>query len=126
VIYVSPVVQQAKKGDKVQVSFLVSGGQGISAGSLDVRVSPNLKLLSTTSADWLSADAGTLEQKPGPEGTKFSFKRNGSGADSGTLVTMELETLAPGNGTVIIQGGSFMAGSIPVSGRWVNALVTVE
>ncbi|HJW34223.1 MAG TPA: hypothetical protein VJ505_12825 [Holophagaceae bacterium] len=126
VIYVSPVVQQAKKGDKLQVSFLVSGGQGISSGSLDVRVSPNLKLLSSTAADWLSAESGTLEQKPGPEGTKLSFKRNGAGADSGTLVTLELEALSPGNGTVIIQGGSFMSGTIPVSGRWVNALVTVE
>ncbi len=126
VIYVSPVVQQAKKGDKLQVSFLVSGGQGISSGSLDVRVSPNLKLLSSTAADWLSAESGTLEQKPGPEGTKLSFKRNGAGADSGTLVTLELEALNPGNGTVIIQGGSFMSGTIPVSGRWVNALVTVE
>ncbi len=126
VIYVSPVVQQAKKGERVQVSFLVSGGQGISSGSLDVRVSPNLKLLSTTAADWLSGDAGTLEQKPGAEGTKVSFKRSGSGSDSGTLVTMELEALTAGNGTVIIQGGSFMAGNIPVSGRWVNALVTVE
>lgn len=126
VIYVSPVVQQARQGDKVQVSFLVSGGQGISAGSLDVRVSPNLKLLSTSASEWLSAESGTLEQKAAPEGTKLSFKRNGSGSDSGTLVTMELEALAAGNGTVIIQGGSFMAGSIPVSGRWVNALVTVE
>ncbi|HJV90751.1 MAG TPA: hypothetical protein VJ623_10630 [Holophagaceae bacterium] len=126
VIYVSPVVQQAKKGDKVQVSFLVSGGQGISTGSLEVRVSPNLKLLSSGSGDWITGEAGTLDSKPGAEGTKLTFKRNGSGSDSGTLVTLELEALAPGNGTVIIQGGSFMAGLTPVSGRWVNALVTVE
>ncbi|HJV88745.1 MAG TPA: hypothetical protein VJ623_00450, partial [Holophagaceae bacterium] len=126
VIYVSPVVQQAKKGDKVQVSFLVSGGQGISTGNLDVRVSPNLKLLSASAGDWLTGEAGTLDQKPGAEGTKLAFKRNGSGSDSGTLVTLELEALSPGNGTVIIQGGSFTAGQTPVSGRWVNALVTVE
>ncbi len=126
VIYVSPVVQQAKKGDRVQVSFLVSGGQGISSGSLDVRISPNLKLTAVNAADWLTGDAGSLDQRPGPEGTKLTFKRNGAGADSGALVTLELEALTSGNGTVIIQGGSFMAGGVPISGRWVNALVTVE
>jgi len=126
VIFVSPVVQQAQKGQPVHVSLLVSGGQGISAGTLDIRVSPNLKLLSASAGDWLVGEGGTLDQKPGTEGLKASFKRNGNGADSGTLLTLDLEPLQSGNGTVIIQGGSFQAGNLPVSGRWVNALVTVE
>ncbi len=126
VIYVSPVVQQIKKGEKAQLSFLVSGGQGLSSGSLDVRVSPNLKLLSCNAGDWVSGD-GNIEQKPGGDGTvKVIFKRNPSGSEAGTLVVMELEGTGPGNGTVTIQGGTFMAGTTPVGGRWVNALITVE
>ncbi len=126
VIFVSPVVQQAQKGQPVHVSFLVSGGQGLSSGNLDIRVSPNLKLLSASAGDWLVGEGGSLDQKPGSDGMKVSFKRNANGADSGTLLTLDLEPLTSGNGTVIIQGGSFQAGAQPVSGRWVNALVTVE
>lgn len=126
VIFVSPVVQQAQKGQPVHVSLLVSGGQGISSGTLDIRVSPNLKLLSASAGDWLVGEGGALEQKPGGDGLKASFKRNANGSDSGTLLTLDLEPLQSGNGTVIIQGGSFLAGTLPVSGRWVNALVTVE
>lgn len=126
VLYVSPVAQQIKKGEKAQLSFLVSGGQGLSAGSLDLRLAPNLKLVSANAGDWIAGE-GTLEQKPGPDGTlKLMFKRNPTGSDSGTMVVMELEGTAPGNGTVVIQGGTFMAGSTPVGGRWVNALITVE
>jgi general secretion pathway protein D len=126
VIYVSPVTQQIKKGEKAQLNFLVSGGQGLSTGSLDIRISPNLKLSSCTGGDWVAGD-GSIDQKPGPDGTlKVGFHRNPAGSDSGTLVVMELEGTGSGNGTVTIQGGTFQAGATPVGGRWVNALITVE
>ncbi len=46
--------------------------------------------------------------------------------DSGQLATLELTGLTPGNAPVLIQSGQFLAGTNPISGRWSNALVTVQ
>ena len=54
------------------------------------------------------------------------FKRNNGSTDSGSLAWIEVEAKQSGNAPVVIQGGRFSAGSNPVSGRWVNALVTVD
>jgi general secretion pathway protein D len=127
VFYISPTTAQMAKGEKVQMSILVSGGKGLSTGVLDLRIPPGLKLLSATAGDFLSSDGGSLDQaSPANGALKLNFKRSGQGVDSGALVFLEFEAVAPGNSPVLIQSGQFLAGTGPVSARWVNALVTVQ
>ena len=127
VIFMSPVATEAKVGQQVQIGLTVSGGKGLSSGTLELRLPPGLKLGSVAPGDFITTDGGSLEQFPGKDGAlKLVFKRNGAGVDSGLLATLELVGLAPGNAPVLIQSGQFLAGTAPISGRWSNALVTVQ
>ena len=127
VIFMSPVAAEAKVGQQVQIGLTVSGGKGLSSGTLELRLPPGLKLNSVAPGDFITTDGGSLEQFPGKDGTlKLVFKRNGAGVDSGLLATLELVGLTPGNAPVLIQSGQFLAGTAPISGRWSNALVTVQ
>ena len=42
------------------------------------------------------------------------------------FATLALEGLSVGNAPVVIQSGQFLVGTSPISGRWSNALVTVQ
>ncbi|WP_243302249.1 secretin N-terminal domain-containing protein [Geothrix oryzisoli] len=127
VIFMTPVASEIKTGERVQISLTVSGGKGLSSGTLELRLPPGLKLGSLTPGDFITTEGGSLEQFPGKDGTlKLVFKRNGTEVDAGQLATLDLTGLTPGNAPVLIQSGQFLAGTNPVSGRWSNALVTVQ
>ena len=127
VIFMSPVASEIKTGEKVQIGLTVSGGKGLSSGTLELRLPPGLKLGSVVPGDFITTEGGSLEQFPGKDGAlKLVFKRNSSGVDSGQLAILDIVGLTPGNAPVLIQSGQFLAGTTPISGRWSNALVTVQ
>jgi hypothetical protein len=127
VIFMSPVAADIKAGERVRISLTVSGGQGLSSGSLELRLPPGLRFQSAAPGDFITADGGIFEQFPGKDGTlKLVFRRSPTGMDSGPLAVLEFEGLTAGNAPVLIQSGQFMAGTNPISGRWSNALVTVQ
>jgi hypothetical protein len=127
VFFMSPVAAEIKVGERVRINLTVSGGKGLSSGTLELRLPPKLRLLSVTPGDFVTAESGSIEQFPGKDGVlKLVFNRNAAGADSGPFATLELEGLAAGNAPVLIQSGQFLVGTAPISGRWSNALVTVQ
>ena len=123
----SPVASEIKVGEKVRIMLTVSGGGGLSSGTLELRLPPGLRLQSVTPGEFLMGEGGGLEQFPGKDGQlKLVFKRNASGTDAGPFATLELEGVTAGNAPVLIQSGQFLVGTAPISGRWSNALVTVQ
>lgn len=127
VIFMSPVASEIKVGEKARISLTVSGGGGLSSGTLELRLPPGLKLLGITPGEFLTGGGGNFEQFPGKDGVlKLVFKRNADGTDAGPFAYLELEGQAPGNAPVLIQSGQFLVGTNPISGRWSNALVTVQ
>jgi len=127
VIFLAPVFTPLAKGERVQLSLLVSNGKGLTSGTMELRIDPKLKLVSMTAGDFLTAESGSLDQTVPKDGVlQVAFKRTGSASDSGTLATLELEGTAAGNAPVLIQSGRYLIGANPVSARVVNSLVTVE
>jgi hypothetical protein len=123
----SPQGAEIKVGEKVRVNLTMSGGGGLSSGSLELRLPPGLKLLGVNPGEFITGEGGSLEQFPGKDGLlKLVFKRNAGGTDAGPFVSMDFEGLVKGNAPVLIQSGQFLLGTAPVSGRWSNALVTVQ
>lgn len=127
VIFMTPVASEIKIGERVQIALTVSGGKGLSSGTLELRLPAGLKLGSVSPGDFITTEGGSLEQFPGKDGAlKLVFKRNGTEVDAGQLAILDLSGLTPGNAPVLIQSGQFLAGTAPISGRWSNALVTVQ
>lgn len=127
VIFMSPVASEIKVGEKVRIALTVSGGGGLSSGTLELRLPPGLRLQTVTPGEFISGDGGSLEQFPGKDGLlRLVFRRNPAGTDAGPFVTLDLEGLTAGNAPVLIQSGQFLVGTAPISGRWSNALVTVQ
>ena len=123
----TPVASEIKVGERVQIGLTVSGGKGLSSGTVELRLPASLKLGSVAPGDFITTEGGNLEQFPGKDGTlKLVFKRNSAEVDSGLLATLDLVGLTAGNAPVLIQSGQFLAGTNPISGRWSNALVTVQ
>lgn len=126
-LYLSPLNEHMSKGERLRLNILVSGGKGISEGSLQMQIDPKLKVLGLGAGDFVANEGGSLEQLPGKGGgLTVNFRRTGSATDSGALFWLEVEAVQSGNAPVLIQGGKFMIGTNPISGRWMNALVTVE
>ncbi len=127
VLFLAPVSAPIAKGERLQLSLLVSNGKGLDTGYVDLRVDPKLKLIGITPGDFLTTDGGNLDQTLNPDGTvRLAFRRASSASDSGALAMIEVEGLQPGNAPLLIQGGRYQAGSNPIGARVVNALVTVE
>ncbi len=127
VFFMSPVASEIKVGEKARISLTVSGGGGLSSGTLELRLPPGLRLLGLSPGEFLTGDGGSLEQFPGKDGLlRLVFKRSPTGTDAGPFATLELEGLSAGNAPVLIQNGQFLMGTSPISGRWSNALVTVQ
>jgi general secretion pathway protein D len=125
VFFISPSTANLMKGDKVEATLSVSGGQGLSSGYLDLQVPAGLRLAGVAPGDFLGG--GAVKQAPGPNGTvRLTFSRSAAGQDSGILASVTLEAVDSGNQPLLIQGGQFMAGTNPISARWVNALFTVQ
>ena len=127
VIFMSPVATEIKAGEKVRITLTVSGGGGLSSGTLELRLPPGLRLQAVTPGEFITGEGGSLEQFPGKDGLlKLVFRRNAAGTDAGPFVALDLEGLTVGNAPVLIQSGQFLVGTAPISGRWSNALVTVQ
>lgn len=125
VFFISPSTANLMKNDKVEATLSVSGGQGLSTGYLDLQIPPGLKLVTVVPGDFLGG--GKIQQVPGPNGTvRLSFSRSGADQDSGILASVTLQAVDAGNQPLLIQGGQFLAGTNPISARWVNALFTVQ
>ena len=128
VIFMSPVASEIKTGERVRITLSVSGGGGLSTGTLVLLLPPGLRLQSLTPGEFITAGGGAIQQFPGQDGLlKLIFNRNPTGGtDAGPFATLELEGLSAGNAPVVIQSGQFLVGTAPISGRWSNALVTVQ
>ncbi|MDR3682713.1 MAG: secretin N-terminal domain-containing protein [Geothrix sp.] len=128
VIFMSPVASEIKTGEHVSITLSVSGGTGLSSGALELRLPPGLRLQGLTPGEFITAGGGSIQQVPGENGLlKLTFNRNPTGGtDAGPFATLALEGLSPGNAPVVIQSGQFLVGTSPISGRWSNALVTVQ
>ncbi len=127
VFFMSPYSETLAKGEKLQITLNASSAKGLTSGTFNLLIDPKLKLVSVTPGDFITADGGSLEQKPGKDGAvAVTFKKVGASLDSGALLVLQLEALATGNAPVLIQSGTFMVGKNPIPGRWVNALVTVN
>jgi hypothetical protein len=128
VIFMSPVASEIKTGESVSITLSVSGGTGLSSGTLELRLPPGLRLQSLTPGEFITVGGGSIQQLPGENGLlKLTFNRNpAGGTDAGPFATLAVEGLSPGNAPVVIQSGQFLVGTSPISGRWSNALVTVQ
>ena len=128
VIFMSPVASDIKTGESVSITLSVSGGTGLTAGTLELRLPPGLRLQGLTPGEFITAGGGSIQQLPGENGLlKLTFNRNpAGGTDAGPFATLALEGLITGNAPVVIQSGQFLVGTSPISGRWSNALVTVQ
>jgi general secretion pathway protein D len=128
VIFMSPVASEIKTGESVSITLSVSGGTGLSSGTLELRIPPGLRLQSLTPGEFIATAGGSIQQVPGENGLlKLIFNRNPTGGtDAGPFATLALEGLSAGNAPVVIQSGQFLVGTSPISGRWSNALVTVQ
>jgi general secretion pathway protein D len=127
VIFMSPVASEIKVGERVKIGLTVSGGKGLSSGTLELRLPPGLRLQSVVPGEFITGESGSLEQFPGKDGVlKLVFRRSPTGTDAGPFATLELEGLTKGNAPVLIQSGQFLVGTAPISGRWSNALVSVQ
>ncbi len=129
ILFCSPLSTSARKGERVQFSLLVSGGQGITNGSFDLSADERLKLVNLSGGDFLTTEGGSLEHKPGANSrvTKVTFKRAGSATESGTLALLEFEVVGgAGNAPVLILDGKYLVGPNPIPAKVMNALVTVE
>jgi hypothetical protein len=127
VFFMTPVAAEIKKGERVSINLTASGGKGLSSGTLELRLPDKLRLVSMMPGDFITGESGAIQQFPGKDGLlKLVFNRNPAGPDSGPFATLELEGLSAGNAPVLIQSGQFLAGTAPISGRWSNALVTVQ
>jgi len=127
VFFMSPYSETLAKGERLQITLNASSAKGLTSGTFNLLIDPKLKLISVSPGDFLTADGGSLEQKPGKDGAvAVSFKKAGASVDSGALLVLQVQALAPGNAPILIQSGTFMVGKNPIPGRWVNALVTVN
>ncbi len=127
VFFMSPYSETLAKGEKLQITLNASSAKGLTSGTFNLLIDPKLKLISVAPGDFLIADGGSLEQKPGKDGAvAVTFKKATASVDSGALLMLQVEALAPGNAPILIQSGTFMVGKNPIPGRWVNALVTVN
>ena len=127
VFFISPMNEHLAKGERIRLNILASGGKGITEGSLDLMIDPKLSVVMVGAGEFITTEGGAVDQAPGKNGAlTVKFRRGGGATDSGSLLWVELEAKQTGNAPVVIQSGAFRAGTIPVSGRWVNALVTVD
>jgi hypothetical protein len=127
VFFMNPISLDVPKGQRVRVTLFASGAQGLTSGSMELKVDPKLKLLNYAPGEFLVGDGGTLDGVPGSNGLLvLSFRRKTGAMDSGTFAILDLETVEAGPAPVLIQGGRYLVGSNPIPARFSNALITVN
>jgi type II secretory pathway component GspD/PulD (secretin) len=127
VFFMNPISLDVPSGQKVRVTLFASGAQGLTSGSMALKIDPRLKLLNYAAGEFLTSDGGTLDGAPGPDGLlNLTFKRKTGAMDSGTFAVLDLEAVATGPAPILIQGGQYLVGSNPIPARFSNALITVN
>ncbi|BDU76670.1 secretin N-terminal domain-containing protein [Mesoterricola sediminis] len=126
VFFLTPLSTDTTKGQRVGLTLFASGAQGLTSGTLSIKVDPRLKVLGVTAGDFLTAEGGKLQQASQDGTLTLTFTRPGGATDSGTFATLDLEALEPGKATVLIQEGRYLVGTNPIPARVVNALVTIQ
>ncbi|HEY3270689.1 MAG TPA: secretin N-terminal domain-containing protein, partial [Geothrix sp.] len=58
VIFMTPVASEIKTGERVQIGLTVSGGKGLSSGTVELRLPASLKLGSVTPGDFITTEGG--------------------------------------------------------------------
>jgi general secretion pathway protein D len=128
VFFLSPLSVDAAKGEHIKLTIFASGAQGLTSGTMPIRIDPRLKLVGVTPGDFITADGGTLKQTPGNGGIlTLAFTRPNGATDSGTFAQLELEAVDSGKATLLIQeDGKYLVGANPIPARVVNSLVTIQ
>lgn len=128
VFFLSPLSVDAAKGEHIKLTIFASGAQGLTSGTMPIRIDPRLKLVGVTPGDFITADGGTLKQTPGSGGIlTLAFTRPNGATDSGTFAQLELEAVDTGKATLLIQeDGKYLVGANPIPARVVNSLVTIQ
>lgn len=126
-LFINPATTNASVGERVQLNIMVNGGKDLRAGSLDLRVDPKLKVVATRTGDFVSLEGGTLEVRPGADGSlHLAFSRPNGALESGVLVEVDLEPVSTGSASVTILGGRYQAADTTVPAQVTNATVTVN
>jgi general secretion pathway protein D len=128
VLFLTPLTSTIKTNEHLQLTLMVSGGNGLGNGFVELKLDPTkVKVASVTAGDYLTTEGGSVDQMVKPDGTvRINFRRATTTSDSGTLAVIELEALQAGNAPVLIQSGQYLVNGNPIPAKVVNALVTVE
>jgi general secretion pathway protein D len=127
VFFMNPISLEVPKGQKLRVTLFASGGQGLTSGTMQLKVDSRLTLQNYAAGEFLTASGGTLTGTPAPDGTlNLVFSRKSAAEDSGTFATLDLLAAASGPAPILIQGGQYLVGSNPITARVSNALITVN
>jgi len=126
VFFLTPLATEAAKGQHVSLNLFASGAQGLTSGTMTLKIDPRLKLAGLSPGDFISGDGGNLQQALKDGVLTLTFTRAAGAADSGTFATLDLECLEPGKATVLIQDGRYLVGTNPIPARVVNSLVTIQ
>ena len=127
VFFMNPISLEVPKGNTVRITLFASGAQGLTSGTMELKVDPKLTVTGFAAGDFLTADGGSLTGVPGPNGSLvLTFQRKTGATDSGTFATLDVQATATGQAPILIQGGQYMVGSNPIPARFSNALITVN
>ena len=106
VFFMNPISLEVPKGNTVRVTLFASGAQGLTSGTMELKVDPKLTVTGFAAGDFLTADGGSLTGVPGPNGSLvFTFQRKTGATDSGTFATLDVQATATGQAPILIQGG---------------------
>jgi type II secretory pathway component GspD/PulD (secretin) len=125
-LYLAPVTTEAEPGQRLTLRLAGSGTQGITSGTLTLKVDPRLKVLGLRPGDLTSGEGAAFQASGVGSGPiTLTFSTTGK-SDDGTLALVDLQAVDPGEALVAIVGGSLKAGDNPLEANFINALVSVD
>ncbi|MGA2079889.1 MAG: secretin N-terminal domain-containing protein [Holophaga sp.] len=129
VFFMNPIALDVPKGQRVKVSLFASGAQGLTSGTMQIKVDPRLTVRGVSAGEFLTGEGGTLTGSPTPDANgilNLTFSRKTATMDSGTFAVLDLEAVATGPAPILIQGGQYLVGSNPIPARISNSLIMVK
>ena len=127
VFFLNPLMNLIEKGERRQISMMVSGGRGVTSGEFVFRIDPKLKLHGISGADFITREGGNVSSEPSDDGlVKVIFKKTTGTTDSGRLLTLDLEAVEKGNAAIMVESYKCFIGPIQISAQIQNALVEIE
>ena len=125
--YLAPLTTEADPGQPVTLQLTGRGTKGLTDGTLSLQVDPRLKVLGIRAGDLASGPAASFQAVAGGGAGQYTLTFHSPGlADDGTLAVLDLQAVDPGQATVMIQDPILKAGSNPLTGTFVNALVSID